>query len=419
MSQQPTRPCPACGTSVPGEQRFCSNCGTDLTAAGPVSQYSGSQPQSYRPSQFAQSAPPYAQAPYGQYQQTPQKSSPLAEAFGALGLLFLLRRYRPGYRPRRQSSGCCGCLVLLLIFLFIFGIPGYIVARSNPRFLRQVQQNVGSTNPGSIPSVQPPITTAAINQTVNYAGVSTTIVSVQQSSAFLNDTDTATNGMIRVNLKEANNSSDSAEYLYSDIAHLILPNKSSIAPGGELYSIAPGANITRNNWLDFSVSSGTRIDQLTLVLGTNQETQISIPLTGRADLSAFQPRTSNPNLPIAYAGLNWTLQSATKTVCINGKQASAGMRYVILTFKIDNPTSEDVVIGFTQDYMRLKAGDTTNAPEDKTLPLYANAQTNGITGTVTFLMPANANSFTLIFLSMLNGSDPHSNTPVNTDFSIA
>jgi hypothetical protein len=427
MSQQPGRPCPTCNTLVPQGQRFCSNCGTDLSVSSPSSQYGGTSPQnypqSYPPSQPVRPVPPYAQAPYGQYQQPPQpqKSSPVAEAFGVLGLLFLLRRYRPGYMPRRQSSGCCGCLVSLFILFIILGIPTYVVYRNNPHIFQQVQQNLNtgnSGNSGNGSTTQPSVTTASINQTVNYASVDITIVSVQQATAFADDNDTAASGMIRVNIKEVNNSGHNASYFYSDMAHLILPDKSSVTPTNEQQSSPPANSTERNNWLDFPVPTSDRINQLTLLLGTDQEAQISIPLTGNANLSAFQPQTTNPNTPINYGGLNWTLKTATGVLSAGGKQATTGMRYVVLTFNVDNPTSGNVNIGFPDEYMRLKAGGVTNASSDTTLPITIDANTSGITGTVTFLMPGGGTTFTLELLVSQGGADPSSTVQVNTDFQI-
>jgi hypothetical protein len=137
-------------------------------------------------------------------------------------------------------------------------------------------------------------------------------------------------------------------------------------------------------------------------------------LTGKAALSAFQDKTVNPNAPISYDSMNWTLQSASETLSIPGKQASTGMRYVILTFKVNNPTSNNIVIGFTDEYMRLKAGGITTSSVSTTLPLYANANTTGVTGTVTFLMPDNNTAYTLIFLAVQN----YSNVQATTDFKI-
>lgn len=433
MSQASGRTCPACGTPVPSGQRFCSNCGTDLTVSGPASQYGGSSPQQTPYGQPQQQVPPYAQAPgsYGQqpvqqYQQ-PQRSNPIAEALGALGLLFFLRRYRPGYRPRRQSSGCCGCLVALVILLLIFGIPGYVYYHSHPNVFNQIKNqiqqsntdnNTGNTvNNGNSPTTQPSITTANINQTVTYSGVQITIESVQQSAAFPDDTSTGTTGAIRIKIKETNNSGQNGGYFYSDIAHLVLPDKSTVALSSALQGGAPDTATTRENWLDFAVPTSVKINQVTLVLGSTQYAQMSIPLTGNANLNAFQARTVNLNKPISYDSLNWTLVSATESFSIAGHQATSGMRYVVLSFKVDNPTSSNKVIGFTTDYMRLKAGSIVNSPADgisTTLPLGVNANTTGASGTVTFLMPQGNTAYTLVFLAAQN----YSNVQINTDFTI-
>ncbi len=431
MSQTPGRTCPACGTPVPAGQRFCSNCGTDLSvsAPGPASRYGGSSPQQMSPyGQPQQQVPPYAQTPgtYNQppqqYQQ-PQKTNPIAEALGALGLLFFLRRYRPGYQARRQSSGCCGCLVALVILLLIVGIPGYVYYHNNPNVFNQVKNqlqqsntdnNVDNSNP---PTSQPPITTVNINQSVTYSGVNIMIESAQQSTAFLDDSNTATNGMIRVKFKETNNSGQSGGYIYYDISHLILPDKSSVAVVNELQGAGPATGITRENWLDFAVPTSDKIDQMTLVLGSTQDAQMSIPLTGKANLGALQNKEVTLNKPISYDSLNWTLVSATESFSVPGHQATSGMRYVVLSFKVDNSTSSNKVIGFTNEYMRLKAGSNVSSPADgisTTLPLYANANTTGATGTVTFLVPENNSAYTLIFLASQN----YSNVQISTDFTI-
>ncbi len=422
--------CPNCGTAVPAGQRFCNNCGTSMEAVGPASQYGG-------PSQgFPQSQPqqtPYAQPQYGQqpqyqpiqpYQQNqePQKSSPIGEALGALGLLFMFRRFRPGYRPRRQSSGCCGCLVTLVILLVILGIPGYAIYRANPNVINQIKaqfqhSSTGTGNSftnGSGPTTQSPITTVNINQSVTYSGVNITIESVQQSTAFLDDSSTRTNGAIRVKIKETNNSGQNGGYFYNDIAHLILPDKSSVALSSSMHFDAPATGIVRENWLDFAAPTSDKIAQMTLILGTSQDAQINIPLTGKANLSAFQDKKVNLNMPISYQGLNYTLQSASETLSIAGKQANAGMRYVTLAFKVDDSSSKDANIGSTQDYMRLKAGGITNSPANSTLPIFIKANTSGATGTVSFLMPENNTAYTLIFLAVQG----YSNVQINTDFKI-
>ncbi|HEY6284126.1 MAG TPA: zinc ribbon domain-containing protein [Ktedonobacteraceae bacterium] len=449
MSQMSERHCPTCGISITADQRFCTNCGTVIdTQSPPPSQYGAQPPSQSYP--YPQQTPPYAQQPqpYAQQQvpsyaqssqqqvppyaqqQQPQNQSPIAEAFGALGLLFLLRgfggRKYAGYRPQRQRSSCCGCLVLLVVLFLCLGVPSlyYASKTSLSIFSKSLNYRNGSSNSsnssnsGSVPNTQPQITTAPNNQTVTYAGVVITIVSVQQSTAFIDDSSTAANGMIRVNINEANNSGSDASYFYSDMARLILPDKSSVAPVNEKQPSPPANSNTRDNWLDFAVPTSNKIDQLTLLLGTTQEAQISIPLTGKADLSAFQTKMANPKIPISYGGLNWTLNTASSSLSIGGKQTTTGMRYVVLSFNVDNPTSGNVTITFTDEYMRLKSGDTTNPALSNTLTGTVNANTTGGGGTVTFLMPANATAFTLIFLAQHHLGDPPSDIQVNTDFTI-
>src|SRR6266699_1169839 len=193
MSQMSERHCPTCGISITADQRFCTNCGTVLEAQSPPPSQYGAQPpsQSYP---YSQQTPPYAQQPqqmqpYAQQQQ-PQTQSPIAEAFGALGLLFLLRgfggRRYAGYRPQRQRSSCCGCLVLLVVLFLCLGVPSlyYASKTSFSSFSKSVNYNYGSSsnsNDSSSITSQPPITTAQINQTVSYGGAKITIVNVQQS----------------------------------------------------------------------------------------------------------------------------------------------------------------------------------------------------------------------------------------------
>jgi hypothetical protein len=432
MAQSHQHYCLNCGTPATGDERFCTNCGAPMNAPArpippPPTQYP-QNPQArqqiqqvQQPGQYYQAPPVNQQVP--PYAQQPQsKQNPIVEAFAALGLLFLFRRsVRRGYtgRYQRRSSGCCGVLVAIVI-LGILAAVAINVYRSASTSIRNANLNtITSSNGGSSSdqTTQPPITTAKINQTVTYGGVDITIISVQQSRAFIDDNSTAANGMIRVNIKEANNSGSDASYFFSDIAHVILPDKTSVPLVNQMQSSPPAKSIIRDNWLDFAVPTSDKIDQLTLVLGSAQDAQISVPLTGKADLSAFQSKTANLNRPISYGGLNWTLKTATSSLSIGGKQATTGMRYVVLTFNEDNPTSAVVYTQFTSDYMRLKSGDVTNSPTDSTLPSVP-ASTSGLSGTVTFLMPNNSNAFTLIFLALQPGIHPQSATQVNTDFKI-
>ncbi len=399
MAQAPGRPCPTCGTLVPGDQRFCSNCGTDLYSRPQPGPY-GRQPSPPPPPPYAQPYPPLQ--PY-QYQQPPQQQNFLAELLGALGLLFLLRRYRPGYTPRRQSSGCCGCIVTLVVLLIIFGIPGYILFKSSsPRVTSQFQHSTGS-NGGA--ATQQPITTVTLNESVPYAGITMTVVSVQQGSAFPDDTSINTPGAVRLNLKEAVGDKVGI-FAYSDVARLILPDKSVISPSNAQFGVSPSANTTRNNWLDFAVATNVKTDQLLLQLGTSEEAQIIIPLKPGADLRPFQAVTVPLNAATQYAGLTWTITSATRAWSYAGRQAPRGMRYIVLTMKVDNPTTRDF-IAYYGDYQLLKAGDVTQPPESSSqFPTSFAPGSSGTTGTIAFLAPQGTTAYTLVFQAQPNNVPP-------------
>jgi len=229
-----------------------------MEVSRPASQYGGPPPQNFPQ---AQPVPPYGQQQ--QYQQPQQKSNPIAEALGALGLLFFLRRYRPGYSARRQSSGCCGCLVALIILAIFLGIPGFLIYRS-----------VGPTIVNNFQSATKCISNAAPTKTVH----------------------------------------------------------------------------------------------------PNQKTQ--------------------------YAGLTWTLTTASTSSCNNNTSADQGTVFVKVTLKVDNPTSQPF-INSVYSYIRLQSGSTTSSPtssSDTPLPSSIESNTAGTMGTVTFSMPQGNNSFSLILL---------------------
>jgi zinc-ribbon domain len=427
MSQMSERHCPTCGNPITADQRFCTNCGTVLEAQSPPSQY-GAQPpsQSYpypqqvppyaqQPQQvqpYAQQVPSYAQSPQQQVppyaqQPPPQNQSPIAEAFGALGLLFLLRgfggRRYAGYRPQRQRSSCCGCLVLLVVLFLCLGVPSLYYASKTSLSSFSKNLNYGSNSNSSDSSsitTQPPITTAQINQTVPYGGADITIVNVQQSKAFMDDLNAGTTGVVRLNLKENNPSTSATGYAYSDAARLILPDKTSVAPYNEQHFSGPDAGVTRTNWIDFPVASSVQISQLTLQLGKDTEAQEMIALNGKANVAQYQTKTTHlNNVTTHYAGLTWTVTSATVSPDYKGQQAAKNMQYVTVSLKVDNPSSQDFS-AYWGDYFRLKSGDTTSAPSTATnFPTSFAAGSSGGTGDVNFIMPAGSTSYTLLFLS--------------------
>ena len=275
-------------------------------------------------------------------------------------------------------------MVLLVVLLFVLGAIVYAFAG----FL-------GVALPGFV-IIQPPITTTAINSSVPYAGVDVTILNVQQSQSFMNDPNTDTNGMVRLNLQEQNPTDIKVVWSYATIARLVMPDKSLVSPTyvNSVVRVAPGASQT--SVVDFAVPTNKSVNQLTLVLGATNEAQMLIPLVRNVNVSKYQPKTINLNGQMLYFGLNWTLTSATSSLSIPGQQAAKGMRYVTLMLKVDNTLSQIAITGSPYEYMRLQYGNTSALPEHTTIPVAFNVGAVGVTGTVSFQVPQQTSSFTLI-----------------------
>jgi hypothetical protein len=160
-------------------------------------------------------------------------------------------------------------------------------------------------------------------------------------------------------------------------------------------------DVVRSNWVDFPVDSKLNVSTLILRIGTNTEHQIDVPLKQNPNLSQYQPITVKPNAKLQYGGVNWTVTQATAQLSAEGTQATAGHRYIVLTFKADNPSNSSFY-PFPSDNFRLQAPDATTAPTNSTLPSSIAAGSSGATGTVTFLMPQDDKAFTLKFLAQPN-----------------
>ncbi|HLZ81385.1 MAG TPA: zinc ribbon domain-containing protein [Ktedonobacteraceae bacterium] len=346
MAQTPPRFCPGCGAPTAVGQRFCANCGQEITPAllaQHISQRTSQAPQ-------------------------PTWAKPIPAA--------TYPRAREMRRPGRA-----GFVFVLLVILIFIGIGAYITAGLLGLRLP------GFRSGGSSSNAQPPVTTQRVNTTVTYAGVAITILSAQQSQSFSDDPDTTTTGMVRLHIQEQNKTTTRVSWIYNDIAHLILPGGKNLAPVfvQAKVGIAPGA--TQQSLLDFAVPTSMKISQLVLRLGAANEAQMDIPLTGHADLSKYALKTTNLNGQMIYLGLNWTLVSATSQQSIAGQQASKGMSYIIVTLKVDNTLSQEAIPGSAFDYMRLRSGSATASPKNTTLPVSFETGEMGKSGTVTFLMP--------------------------------
>jgi hypothetical protein len=288
-----------------------------------------------------------------------------------------------------KKRGRAGVVLVGLLVLGLLGVVGYVAAGL-----------MGLHVPGFSrgPTTQPPVTKTQMNTTVTYAGVDLTILTTQQAQSFIDDPNSATTGMVRVNIQEQNKTATQVNLAYSNIAYLKLPGKNPVSPTyvKAKGSVAPGT--TQEGSLDFAVPVDIKVSQLTLILGSASEAQLEIPLTGHANVGKYAPKTVGLNGQMTYLGLDWTLVSASSQWSIAGQQASKGMVYMILTLKVDNTLSQQAIPGSAYDYARLKSGDVTASPKGTTLPVAFDTGEMGKTGTITFLVPQINSAFTFILL---------------------
>lgn len=432
MAQAFPPACPRCGTPATPGQRFCSNCGGTLEAGFGVPTTAASSGEQYPQvpdlsTQLSTPPPPptssYSQpvqgTPNTYYPPQPPQNSPAAQ-----------QSYQPlpAYtQPQKDASRSvlsqigCGVGLIILAVLVVCGGAGYLgyrllvsAANSVPTATTSNNTGTGNTNGGNGTAVVA-LTTKNINAALTYASVDITILNAQEANSFADDSNASSAVLLRLNMKEHNPTTNTIFLSYSENFHLILPDGTSIAPASEHDIGAVDQAVTQTSWVDFRLSSSMDISKLTLRLGGANQVQEDIPLTGNADLSKYQAKTVNPNTAFQYAGVNWKLTTVTSSFSANGKQADSGMRYIVITMKADNPTSNTFYPDMST-YARLKSGDIINSPTGSTFPVSIDAGTTGTTGTVTFLMPQNNNTFTLMMLARTSANPPA--PQVTKDFQI-
>lgn len=412
MAQVLPRYCPRCGAPLVTSSGPCGTCG--LPAEALLSRDLHNIPK--QTIQFDVDQPPGIDQQATQHdlhiQQNDQPASTQAlqtdQQFSSSNVAPVFQErgeqiYPSSPAPMKRSMGRRGVMLLLAALLLVLGGIAYVIAG----FL-------GVPVPGFV-MIQPPVTTMPINTSVPYAGVDITVMNAQQSQSFVNDPNTSSSGMVRLNLSEHNQTTIKVSWSYEQIAHMLVPGKSIISPtyASAKIVIAPGA--IHKSIVDFAVPADDPISKLTLLLGASNEAQMLIPLTGNANVSNYQPKTFNLHGQMLYFGLNFTLANATTSLSMDGQQATKGMRYITLTLTVDNTLSQVAITGSPYDFIRLKYNNSTAVPENATLPVAFNAGAAGINGKVSFLVPQNTSSFTLVLVPQKEDGG----NPATTDFQIA
>ncbi|MFL5695734.1 MAG: zinc ribbon domain-containing protein [Ktedonobacteraceae bacterium] len=431
MAQAFPPSCPHCGTPATPGQRFCSNCGGTLDAGFGVPTAAASSGEHYPqvpdlstqlstppPPPTSSYSQPAQQSPNTYYPpQAPQNSPTAQQSYQPL----------PAYtQPQKDASRSvlsqigCGVGLIILAVLAVCGGTGYLGYRWLVSTADSVHTTTSSNtgtgnNTGSKGTATVPLTTKNINAALTYASVDITILNAQEASSFSDDSSPSSPVLLRVNMKQHNPTASTIFLSYGENFHLILPDGTSVTPASEHDIGAVDQAVTKTSWVDFPLSSSMDISKLTLRLGGANQVQEDVPLTGNADLSKYQAKTISPNTAFQYAGVKWTLTTVTSSFSANGKQADSSMRYIVITLKLDNPTSSVFFPGMST-YTRLKSGEIINSPKSDTFPIDVAAGTTGTTGTVTFLMPQNNSSFTLTMLARTDTTPPA--PQVTRDFQI-
>jgi hypothetical protein len=404
MAQGVPQLCPRCGTVLQTNQRWCARCGLDMASlpsmppqpmpaqpsVPPISQ-PGFQPLTNPPTISPASipqTPPFTvqgqMAPPQQYQQPAQSALPPRAGQPDAP-------QTPAVSAPSQQKRSMGrvMLPLALLLIIVLAVVGYFGATL-------LGIHIG-------PTTQPTITSTGINVTATYANVAVTVQKVQQAQSFSDDPDVGSDGAVRLFLLAQNKTEVPVNLPYDSIAHIILPGGKVVAPSYVRANIGVQPGATKQGMLDFAVPFDAKVGQLALRLGGAEDATIDIPLRAGADLTGYVPKMTQLRGAWQYLGLDWSLVSATTQLSIDGKQAARNMCYVTITLKVDNTLVQTAISGSPYDYIRLKAGSATVTPSEATLPVSFAAGARGQTGTVTFLIPQNVPTLTLIMMPQKQG----------------
>lgn len=375
MAQALSPYCPRCGAATNPRQQFCANCGLPVIQSNSEQQRFSSQPQQPSSPGFQGQYPAQFSDPrFAQHEDIPMGSAPPLSS-----------------SSQRRRLGPVGVVLLVVVALLILGAAGYFVL---PLL------GIGK-------ATQATITTSDLQTTVNYAGMDVTLVNAQQAANFIDDPQTHSDGMLRLHVQATNKNKKSGVLIYPTIAHLLLPSGKEIASvyASDYTAIAPGE--TRSNDVDFVVPAATKVNQLTLLLGSANEARLNIPLQPHADMGKYAAKTSDVNKKTSYLSLDYLVTQVTTEMSLDGQQAPKGMRYLAINLKVGNSLMQPVIAGSPFDYLSVKAGNTTSLPEQASIPLQFASQAKDQPGSAVFLIPQDATTVTLVLgAKNADGFDP-------------
>src|SRR5258708_3889598 len=180
----------------------------------------------------------------------------------------------PPYAPAPKRSRAFLVAIALLLVLVLGGVGGYVVFFHGRGTITTSQQ--GTAGSGSTPSNSTSATggptTEPLNLQFTYASEAITLTSVQEAANFADDLQPHQGShLVRITLNETNPTRYHAGFgLFSDVAHLLLPDGSTATVNAVKSDGGLDANASRtSNWIDFAISSAiSDLSKLGLPLAT-------------------------------------------------------------------------------------------------------------------------------------------------------
>ena len=449
--------CPQCHAPFTPGQRFCPNCGKQISSTGegviptvaasnsslpptmaansneglPPTMAAGSNPNlppvgnsnPNLPPTMAAEDPANHQQPYSQYASgaytpppppsyngypggTPTPNDPYAPPPPPGPGMYSM----PPIPPKKKNSlpWIIGAVVVVLVLAVcggsLYGITQLFSKKSTDN---KTQTTTDNNNNGDNSNDTATKSVTLTNLAISYATDQITFTSIEQADQFPDDTYTKTysyekkSNFVRIHMKEKQEGGRSAYFSYSSAFSLILPDKTTIKALNAGEFSGPKEGEQRENWVDFETKKPVDLNSLVLRLGTAEEAQMEFPLKSNADLSEYLPKQADLNKAFNYGPMKWTLNTAIQRYDAPGSQAKKGKVFVIVSLTASNPSSSDF---WGYDYIRLKSGDTTAAPEytsddDDLNDLSAGA--SNVKGTLIFQVPP-SDTYTLVFASGKN-----------------
>jgi hypothetical protein len=167
-----------------------------------------------------------------------------------------------------------------------------------------------------------------------------------------------------------NHNNNQSKMAYYDSLHVLISGSTSPITLSNTNlptaGIQPGAKVA--GWIDFAVPKGTRLDTLTLQIGSaiTSESLVDMPMKAPFDASRYTDKTYPQNSAFSYNWNGHILQYHLTSVGIRyayqGNQAKVGQQFYLFNFAIDNPnTTNRLSIAVYRTALKLRRITTSAA----------------------------------------------------------